>query len=126
MIQHERPVFLDLLRMHLPVGGWVSFLHRVSGAVLFLAFPAAVWGLAVSLGDETGFERVSAWLGQPGARLTVLLLVWALAHHLFAGLRHLVLDMHGCVARRCARASAWAVLAGGIATAAWAALRLFG
>ena len=31
-----RPVYLDLVRIRLPLPGIVSILHRVSGAVLFL------------------------------------------------------------------------------------------
>lgn len=121
-----RPVHLDLLRIHLPVGGWVSILHRVSGALLFLAFPAGVWMLSTSLADEAGFERMAAWLGHPALKLVVLALTWALAHHLLAGLRHLALDFHCCVARDCARASARAVLLASAALTLAAAWRLFG
>lgn len=120
-----RPVYLDLFRIHLPVGGWVSILHRVSGAILFLGFPFGVWALSASLSSEAGFQRLSDWLGHPFSKLLVLLLIWAGVHHLLAGLRHLALDVHWGVARGRARASAMAVLvvAGGVtALAAW---RLF-
>ena len=121
-----RPVHLDLMRIHLPVGGWVSILHRVSGALLFLGFPAAVWMLSTSVADEAGFERMTAWLGHPASKLAVLLLTWALVHHLLAGLRHLALDVHCCVARDCARASARAVLLVSVALTLGAGWRLFG
>ena len=120
-----RPVYLNLLRIHLPLTGWVSILHRVSGVLLFAALPAGVWALSVSLSDEAGFRRMADTLAHPLVRLLVLLLVWLFAHHVFAGLRHLALDAHWGVDLKHARQSSLAVLlAAGLVTliAAW---RLF-
>lgn len=117
-----RPVYLDLLRIRLPLPGWVSILHRVSGALLFLALPFGVWALSVSLAGEAGFRQAAAWMAHPLARLCLLGLVWAFAHHFFAGLRHLALDVHRGVDLRHARQSSLAVLgAAGLVTllAAW-------
>jgi len=60
-----RPVYLDLLRIHLPLPGWVSILHRVSGVLLFLAVPLGVWVLSRSLSDEAGFLRMLDWATRP-------------------------------------------------------------
>ena len=35
----QRPVYLDLVRIRLPLPGIVSILHRISGALLFLVGP---------------------------------------------------------------------------------------
>jgi succinate dehydrogenase / fumarate reductase cytochrome b subunit len=121
-----RPVYLDLFRIHLPLPGWVSFLHRVSGALLFLALPAGVWLLSVSLSGEEGYRRISDGVAHPLARVSTLLLVWALSHHFLAGVRHLALDIHWGEDLVSARRSGLAVMLGaGIATLAvgW---RLFG
>lgn len=118
----RRPIFLDLVRIRLPLPGWVSILHRVSGVLLFLALPLGVWALSLSLSGAAGFYRVQAWIAHPLARLALLVLVWALAHHFFAGLRHLALDMDRGLGLRSARRSSLAVLLGtGAATlaAAW-------
>jgi succinate dehydrogenase / fumarate reductase cytochrome b subunit len=120
-----RPVYLTLFRIHLPLAGWVSILHRVSGAVLFAALPLGVWALSVSLSDEAGFQRMADVLAHPLARLVLLGGVWAFAHHVFAGLRHLALDVHWGMELKQARQSSLAVmLASGLVTllAAW---RLF-
>lgn len=115
----SRPVYLDLFRIRLPLPGWVSILHRVSGALLFLVLPLGTWALSVSLADDAGFRRVAAAVGHPLARLMVLAVVWAFAHHFFAGLRHLALDAHRGVALRPARRSSVAVLvAAGLVTLA--------
>ncbi|MCD6707706.1 MAG: succinate dehydrogenase, cytochrome b556 subunit [Thiobacillus sp.] len=120
-----RPTYLNLFRIHLPLPGWVSILHRVSGALLFAALPFGVWALSVSLADEAGFQRIAGWLAHPLARLVLLGLIWAFVHHLLAGLRHLALDVHWGVDLRHARQTGSAVLlATGLVTllAAW---RLF-
>ncbi len=120
-----RPVYLDLRRIHLPLPGWVSILHRVSGALLFLALPLGVWALSVSLADEAGFQRLADGLAHPLARLALLGLIWAFAHHLLAGVRHLAMDADRGVDLKFARQSSRIVLfVGGLVTllAAW---RLF-
>ncbi len=125
MPRFMRPVYLDLFRIHLPLPGWVSILHRVSGALLFAALPLGVWVLSVSLSDEAGFQRIVDWMAHPLTKLFLLILIWAFAQHLFAGLRHLALDVHWGVDLRRARQTGIAVLlASGLVTllAAW---RLF-
>jgi succinate dehydrogenase / fumarate reductase, cytochrome b subunit len=120
-----RPVYLNLLRIHLPLAGWVSILHRVSGVLLFAALPLGAWALSVSLSGEVGFRRMADVASHPLAKLVMLGLVWAFAHHVFAGLRHLALDVHWGVGLRAAsRSSALVLVAAGLVTliAAW---RLF-
>ena len=120
-----RPVYLDLLRIHLPITGWVSILHRISGVLLFLAAPLGVWGLAISLSGEDGFRRMADWMTHPLAKLFLVLLIWSFAHHVFAGIRHLALDAHWGVDLHHARRSSVAVmLAAGMLTL-FAAWRLF-
>ncbi len=118
----ERPIYLNPLRIHLPLPGWVSILHRLSGALLFAALPLGVWALSLSLTDETGFRRMADAAAHPLGKLFLLFLIWAFAHHLFAGLRHLALDVDWGVDLPRARQSSLAVLlAGGLVTllAAW-------
>jgi len=120
-----RPVDLNLFRFHLPLPGWVSILHRVSGALLFLAMPFGVWALSASLSGEIGFRRLVDGLTHPLSKLILLLVLWAFAHHLFAGLRHLVLDVHWGVDLRRARQSSIAVLLASGLVMLFAAWRLF-
>jgi succinate dehydrogenase / fumarate reductase cytochrome b subunit len=120
-----RPVYLNLLRIHLPVTGWVSILHRLSGAVLFLSVPFAIWLLSKSLTSEAEFAALHAWLALPLAKLVVLGLVWLFALHFFAGLRHLALDVPWGVTLPAARRSSVAVLVLAGAVSLVAAWRLF-
>jgi succinate dehydrogenase / fumarate reductase cytochrome b subunit len=122
---NARPVDLNLMRIRLPLTGWVSILHRVAGALLFAAVPLGVWALSLSLSGEAGFQRMADWVSQPLPRLFLLLLIWAFVHHWFAGLRHLALDAHWGVSLQRARQSSIAVLlASGLVTL-FSAWRLF-
>src|SRR5436190_14086382 len=79
-----------LFEIRLPLPGWVSILHRISGALLF--FPFAAWLLYlldVSLATEQGFEHIKYYLGLPIAKLGLLVFVWSYCHHFCAGIRYL-------------------------------------
>ena len=121
-----RPVYLNLLRIRLPLPGWVSILHRISGALLFAALPAGVWILGLSLSGDAGFQQAKAWVAHPLAKLGILVLVWTLAHHFLAGLRHLALDVHWGLDLKRARKTSLAVMLGAALVSAAAAWRLFG
>jgi succinate dehydrogenase / fumarate reductase cytochrome b subunit len=64
-------------------------------------------------------------LAHPLVKLAALVLVWAFAHHLFAGLRHLALDMHCGVTLRRARQSSLAVMLAAALVTLAAAWRVF-
>ena len=126
MLPTNRPVYLNLFRLHLPVTGWVSILHRLSGALLFLLLPWMVWGFALTLSSEAGFARVVAWGSTLFSKLLTLALVWAFAQHFFSGLRHLAMDSHWGVSLKSARRSSLAVLLAAGSIVVLAAWRLFG
>lgn len=107
----QRPVFLDLLAIRLPVVGVVSFLHRVSGVLLVLSLPLLVWSWGRLLSGEAGAAAgVRHFWSQGPGRALLILLGWALAHHFLAGLRHLLLDLDVWVERDAARRTAWTVV----------------
>ncbi len=110
----QRPRFLDLLKIHMPVGAVASFGHRISGLLLVLSIPFGLYLLDLSLRSPQGFAQVAHWLTGIGAHLLLILLGWLLFHHLLGGIRYLAIDMDWGVARDTARRSAWGVLAGGI------------
>ena len=58
----QRPVNLDLRTIKLPITGVTSFLHRVSGIILFLGLGFMLYALGKSLGSEEGFAEVKACL----------------------------------------------------------------
>jgi succinate dehydrogenase / fumarate reductase cytochrome b subunit len=107
----RRPVYLDLLRIHLPVGGVVSIAHRITGVLMILALPWVVYLLQLSLDGEAGFGRAAAIMSQPFSKLLLLIVLACFALHFFAGVRHLLLDIDIGIDRAAARRSAWGVVA---------------
>lgn len=110
LTRNGRPIYLNLLQIRLPVPGFMSILHRVSGAVLVLAIPFAIYVLDLSLRSPEGFAQAHVLLDGWFARLMLLGLLWALLHHLFAGIRYLLLDVDLGIDKPRYRQSAWAVL----------------
>ncbi len=108
--RNGRPVYLNLLQIRLPVPGFMSILHRVSGAVLSLAIPVAIYLLDLSLRGPEGYARAHQLLDGWFARLVLLGMLWALLHHFFAGLRYLLLDIDVGIDKPAYRQSAWAVI----------------
>ncbi len=110
-----RPKYYDLNLAHLPASGLLSIFHRVSGALLFFPIlPALLYILQMSLGSEEGYARLAGFLGHPVVKLALLGVVWLYAHHFFAGIRYLLLDVHIGIDKAPARASAITVFVLGI------------
>lgn len=99
------------------MGAVTSIAHRVTGVVLFLTFPFLVYLLDLSLQDADGFNQATAWLQSTWLRLGSAVIAWSLFHHLFAGIRYLLIDIEAGVSLRQARASAWLVNVAGVTAA---------
>ena len=124
-----RPKYLSLrallFEIRLPLPGWVSILHRVSGAVLFLALGWMFWMLDRSLASEAGFDKVKHYAGLWPVKLSLLGLIWAYCHHFCAGIRYLFLDLDKGVDLASARLSSWIVLAVSLALTAFLGWKLW-
>lgn len=110
MAVSKRPKFLNLSEIRLPVPGFVSILHRISGFGMFVFAWAILWLLQSSLQSPETFEQArqfaQSWIG----KLFLIGIGWAFLHHFFAGLRFLLLDMHVGIELASARRNSWAVL----------------
>ncbi|HEX6156302.1 MAG TPA: succinate dehydrogenase, cytochrome b556 subunit [Burkholderiales bacterium] len=126
-----RPKYLSLpailFEIRLPVPGWVSILHRISGA--WLVFPFFAWLLYLldaSLASEQGFEKIrTEYLPLLPVKLGLLVFIWAYCHHFCAGIRYLLLDLDIGIELKTARATSWIVIAAGLALTALFGARLW-
>lgn len=107
--KYPRPVFLNPLKIQLPVTATVSFGHRVSGLLLAIALPFLVCLLDLSLRDAGSYAAVVGIFQRLPVKVILAVLAWGLAHHIAAGLRHLLFDAGVGTRLRAASASAWAV-----------------
>lgn len=91
-VKDKRPINLDIGTIKLPLAAYASITHRISGVVVFVGIALLLCLFDLSLRDADGFARVQA-LGQ-GVLFRFVLwgLLSALAYHLVAGVKHLLLD----------------------------------
>lgn len=110
VLPDKRPVYLNLFKIRLPSTGIVSFAHRVSGFLLFLAIPFSIYLLDLSVTSQQGFDDVARLLQHPLLQFLLLILFWSLVHHFLAGIRYLFLDFDIGVEKAGSRMSAWIVM----------------
>ncbi len=104
-----RPVYLNLLRIKLPIPGIVSILHRVSGVVIFLGLPFLLYILHHSLISQNSFDHLQQVLAMPGNKFILWVVLAAVIWHVLAGIRHLLMDVGVGESLTAARMTAWFV-----------------
>src|SRR5215475_12137214 len=121
-----RPVYLNLVRIRLPLPGLVSILHRLSGAAMFLVgIPLLLLGLQWSLASEGSFASLRNVVAQPLVKVVLFGLIWAYLHHFCAGIRFLLLDVHRGIELQPARRSSVVVLVASLALTVLIGVRLW-
>jgi len=86
-----------------------SIVHRISGLLLFLSLPFAIYLLDLSLRGPDSYEEALSWLQNCWVEAGLVLIVWSLLHHLLSGIRFLLIDVEKGVSLQQARSSAWLV-----------------
>ena len=138
-IARKRPEFrninalTDLPSYRLPLAGWVSILHRISGALMFLLLPFIIWMFDTSVSSEISFARFkqafNAGVGfVPGwfLKLVALALIWAFVHHLIAGARHLYMEVTLSLSKEFGRSTAAGTLVLSLGLSMVLGAKLFG
>ena len=121
----NRPKHLALSKIKLPLPGFVSILHRASGALLFLALPLLLLMLQYSLRSIETYTQLAGALHHPFGKLLMLSLLWALLHHFCAGIRFLLIDLDYGVRLAQARASSKWVISVSLALTVLTGVRLW-
>lgn len=125
-------VFKDVRTYRLPLAGFVSILHRVSGLLMLVLLPVIIWLFEHSVTSQISFGQFQAALAWapvanfPIVKLIVLALFWAFTHHLFAGIRHIYIDVSHQLSKDMGRKTALAVLIPSVALTLVFAAKLFG
>ena len=114
----RQPVYRNIHITHLtsyrlPPAGWVSIMHRISGALMFLLLPFVIWMFDASLTSEISYQQFVGLfqfggMGIPAVlvKLVVLALIWAYLVHFLAGMRHVWMDATHDVSLRFGHGSA--------------------
>ena len=135
-----RPVYrnihiTDIRTYRLPVAGFVSILHRVSGAMMFLLMPFIIWMFDTSVSSEISYDQFTSVfnVGCAGGavpgwffKLIALALIWGYLHHFTAGVRHLWMDLTHSVTKEQGKSSAVATMVISVGLTVILGAKLFG
>ena len=94
MISKPRPKYLNLFAIRLPIPGIVSILHRISGFLMVALLGALIFVLDNLITSPESYSRISFFFENLYVKLLLIVPIWALSHHLLAGIRFLLLDFH--------------------------------
>jgi succinate dehydrogenase / fumarate reductase cytochrome b subunit len=71
----------------------MSIVHRITGIALYVGTLLMAWWLIATASGPGAYANIqgftSSWIG----RVIVFGYTWALMHHLFSGIRHLIWDL---------------------------------
>ena len=91
--QKVRPTNLDLTTIKQPISAIASILHRISGVVNFILVGFLLSLLDFSLQSSNNYQLIVSFLHN----YLVIFIMWgfltALTYHLFAGIRHMLMDL---------------------------------
>ena len=110
-------MFFKLTQIQMPVGALTSIAHRITGVVLAIGIPFCFYALHLSLDSAQSYERLTRMANTGLFKAALIVFIWALSHHLLAGMRHLLMDIGIGSHLASARRSAWGVNVGGVAMA---------
>lgn len=110
MASTNRPVYLNLFKIKLPISGIISIFHRLTGVLMFVAIPVSLYLLQLTVTGVSSYEAVVSLMLHPLSRFFILLMTWSFVHHLLTGIRFLLIDLDFFLDKSSIRYSAWAVV----------------
>ena len=108
--KNNRPKNLNLFTIRLPINAVVSILHRASGMALFAMLPLILLAFQYSVKSQQSYTQLTALVDTWFIKLVLIAFAWAFFHHFYAGLRHLMQDIHWMTSLQKARFSGRVVL----------------
>lgn len=91
-MNHQRPVNMDLASFKFPSTAVASILHRLSGLLIFIFLPFVLYILNLSLHSRASYDDLQVFLATSLGKFGLWVFSSALAYHVIAGIRHMILD----------------------------------
>ena len=91
---NQRPVYIDLRKIKLPMSAFSSITHRLSGMyIFFISLPLFIYLLFVSTKNKTSFDLIYTSLQSISVFSVFVFLSFSILwYHILTGVRHLVMD----------------------------------
>jgi len=106
----------------------MSILHRITGSALYVGTLFFVWWLVAAASGPEAFSYASAFFGSIIGQLILFGYTWALLHHMFGGIRHLIWDTGHGLGKETSTLLAQATLAASLVVTLilWVGILIFG
>ena len=90
----ERPVYLDLSKIRLPMSALTSITHRLSGMyIFFVTLPLLLFVIDQSTSSKANYERLIMDMSSISLYpMFIFLSVSIFWYHILTGIRHLIMD----------------------------------
>ena len=90
----ERPVYLDLSKIRLPMSALISITHRLSGMyIFFVTLPLLLFVIYQSTSSKANYERLIMDMSSISLySMFIFLSVSIFWYHILTGIRHLIMD----------------------------------
>ena len=90
----ERPVYLDLTKIRLPMSAFISITHRLSGMyVFFITLPLILYIINKTTSSKSEYEKILVDITSISFfSFFVFISMAVLWYHVLTGVRHLIMD----------------------------------
>ena len=90
----ERPVYLDLTKIRLPMSAFSSITHRLSGMyVFFITLPLMLFIINQSTSSKSNYEKLLTDISSMSFfSIFVFISIVIFWYHILTGIRHLIMD----------------------------------
>ena len=90
----ERPVYLDLTKIRLPMSALSSITHRLSGMyIFFITLPLMLYLIDLSLTSRSSFDKLAGDIVSISFfSFFVFISISIFWYHILTGVRHLIMD----------------------------------
>ena len=90
----ERPVYLDLTKIRLPMSAFSSITHRLSGMyVFFITLPLMLYIINQSTSSKSSYEKLLIDISSISFfSIIVFISIAIFWYHILTGIRHLIMD----------------------------------
>ncbi|APC92326.1 MULTISPECIES: succinate dehydrogenase, cytochrome b556 subunit [Francisella] len=111
---------IDLMSIksyNFPITAISSIMHRISGVVLIIAIPICVVAMNYTLAGPDGYQQTVAVLTKSWFSVFFWLFLSSITYHIYAGIRHMIMDMGFGESMKVARFTSLLVIVLGVLSA---------
>lgn len=111
---------IDLMSIksyNFPITAISSIMHRISGVVLIIAIPLCVVAMNYALAGPDGYQQTVTVLTKSWFSVFFWLFLSSITYHVYAGIRHMIMDMGFGESMKVARFTSLLVIVLGVLSA---------